>query len=78
MFWKKKKLKKPSRKDIIANAHKSVQAKRDEIGDETLNEIREAIMKRENDPLAKAQKQIKETDLEKVLDNLSLMMRDKE
>ena len=82
MFWKKKnkktKNKKPSREDIIAQAHKSAQAKREEIGDETLGKIREAIMKRENSPLAKAQEEIKNADVDKVLDNLSLWLRDKE
>lgn len=78
MFWKKKKPKKPSREDIIAAAHKSAQDKREEIGDETLGAIREAIMKRENDPLSKAQKEIKGADLDKVLDNLSVWMKDKE
>ena len=80
MFWKKKRVKKkkPSREDIISAAHKAAQAKREEIGEETLDEIRKAIMKRENNPLAKAQKQIKEADLDTVLDNLSIWMKDKD
>lgn len=78
MFWKKKTPKKPSREDIIKKAHEAAQDKREEIGDETLDAIRSAIMKRENDPLSKAQKQIKEADLDKVLDNLSLWMKDKD
>lgn len=80
MFWKKKKVKnkKQCREDIIAAAHKAAQVKREEIGEETLDEIRDAIMKRENNPLAKAQKEIKEADLDKVLDNLSIWMKDKE
>ena len=78
MFWKKKSPKKQSREDIIKNAHAAAQDKREEIGDETLDVIRSAIMKRENDPLNKAKTKIKETDMEKVLDNLSLWMNDKD
>lgn len=82
MFWKKKKAKaankKPSREDIIKQATVAAQAKREEIGNETLDAIRAAIMKKENSALAKAQKEIKETDVDKVLDNLSVWLRDKE
>lgn len=78
MFWKKKKPTKPSREDIIKQANQSAQAKREEIGDEALNAIREAIIKKQNNPLAKAQKEIKDADMDKVLDNLSLWLRDKE
>ncbi len=82
MFWKKKKVqetkKKPSREDIIKQAQLSAQAKREEIGSETLDAIREAIMKKENSALAKAQKEIKGADVDKVLDNLSIWLRDKE
>lgn len=78
MFWKKKKPKKPSRKDIIKKATQSMQQKREEIGDETLDSIRKAIMDKENSALAKAQKEIKNTDVDKVLDNLSVWLRDKE
>ena len=78
MFWKKKKPKKVSREDIIAQATQSMQEKREEIGDETLNSIREAISKRENSPLAKAKKEIESADVDKVLDNLSLWLRDKD
>ena len=54
MFWKKKKPKKPTRKDIIEQATQSMREKREEIGDETLASIREAISKRENSALGKA------------------------
>lgn len=78
MFWKKKKPKKTTREDITTNAKKAAHQKREEIGDETLDAIRAAILKRQNDPMAKAQKQIKGTDMEKVVDNLSVWMKDKE
>ncbi len=55
-----------------------MQQKREEIGDETLDSIRKAIMDKENSALAKAQKEIKNTDVDKVLDNLSVWLRDKE
>ena len=78
MFWKKKKPKKPTREDIIAQATQSMQEKREEIGDETLASIREAIAKRENSALGRAKKEIENTDVDKVLDNLSVWLRDKE
>lgn len=78
MFWKKKKPKKPSREDIIADATQSMQDKRAEIGDEALDSIRQAIVKRENDPLAKAKREIENADVDKVLDNLSVWLKDKE
>ena len=77
MFWKKKKAKKPSREDIIDKAQQSLQEKRKEVGDETLESIRNAIAKRENDPLAKAKRQIESADVDKVLDNLSVWLEDK-
>ena len=81
MFWKKKKPKaknKPSREDIISKATQSMREKREEIGDETLESIREAISKRENSALGKAKREIENTDVDKVLDNLSLWLRDKD
>ena len=82
MFWKKKKSKKstaqPTREDIIAEATQAMQDKRAEIGDETLDSIRQAIVKRENDPLAKAKREIENADVDKVLDNLSVWLKDKE
>ena len=86
MFWpikkkaKKKavKPKKPSREDILAQAKATVAAKRAEIGEETLDKIREAIMKKENSALEQAKRKIMDMDDDKVRDNLSLWLRDKE
>ena len=81
MFWKKKvkkPLTKPTREDIIANATRAMQDKREEIGDDALDSIRHAIAKRENDPLAKAKREIENADVDKVLDNLSVWLKDKE
>ncbi len=85
MFFKKKKSKKnttnntdakPSREEIIAQATSAMQAKREEIGDETLEQIRQALEKRQNDPFAKAKKAIMEKDLDSVLDHLKMTMRE--
>ena len=77
MFWKKKtKKSKPSREEIIKNATKAMQKKREEIGDETLEKIRDAIAKRENSALEKAKRKIMAADQDKVRDHLSYMMRE--
>jgi thioredoxin-like negative regulator of GroEL len=81
MFWKKKKSKKsdkPTREDIIKQATQSLQEKREEVGDETLQSIRQAIAQKENSVLGKAKRQIESEDVDKVLDNLSLWLKDKE
>ena len=78
MFWKKKNKenKKPNREEIIKNANASLQAKREEIGDVELAKIRNAIHKKQNDPLAKAKRDIKNADLDDVLDHLSLWLQE--
>lgn len=79
MFWKKKKKpKKPSREEIIAQAKAAATAKREEIGDETLDQIRQVIMKKESSALAKAKKQVKEMDDDKVRDNLKFWLQEKD
>ncbi len=78
MFWKKKKSKKPSREEILKQAKETVAAKREEIGDEALDKIKQAILKRKNSPLEQAKDKIKNMDEDKVRDNLSLWLRDKE
>ena len=76
MFWKKKKPKKPSREKILAEAKANMTAKREEIGDETLDQIRQAIMKKENSALEKAKRQIQDMDDDKVRDNLQFWLRE--
>ena len=79
MFWRKKKdekAKQVNRDALIEQAKTAIQSKREEIGDETLTAIREAIYKKQNDPLAKAKKEIMATDLDKVLDHLTATMRE--
>jgi hypothetical protein len=87
MFWKKKKgndgakpakgtAAKPSREEIIAKAKASMAAARAEIGDETLDKIREAMMKKQASAIEKAKAQIKAADPDKVRDNIQFMMRE--
>lgn len=79
MFWKKKKeAKKSKREQILDQAKKTAAGKRAEIGDETLGQIREAIMKKENSALERAKKQVKEMDDDKVRDNIRFWMQEKE
>ncbi len=79
MFWKKKKNKKTqetSREAILAQAKANAAAAREEIGDDTLDKIREALLKKENSPFAQAKKRIEAMDQDKVRDNVSLWMRE--
>ncbi len=80
MFWKKKKKQpqKPSREDILRQAKATAAAKREEIGEDTLEAIRDALMKKENSPMAQAKRRIIESDEEKVRDHLKYMLADKE
>ena len=89
MFWKKKKKdkkqagdkagdKKPSREEILAQAKANAAAARQEIGDETLDKIKEAMMKKENNPFEQAKKKVKAMDRQKVADSVSDWMREKD
>ena len=88
MFWKKKKGKdggesannppegtKPSREELIAQAKASMAAARAEIGDETLEKIKAAMMKKQGSAIEKAKAQIKAADTDKVRDNIQFMIR---
>lgn len=86
MFWKKKTktsssaatqmAKKPTREEIIAQAKANAAAARAEIGDETLQKIKEAILKKQNSALEKAKAQIKAADIDKVRDHIQFMVRE--
>ena len=86
MFWKKKNGKdgtesakdaaKPSREEIIAKAKASMASARAEIGDETLDKIKEAMMKKQASVIEKAKAQIKAADADKVRDNIQFMLRE--
>ena len=80
MFWKKKKPKKDpkklTREQIIAQAKANAAAAREEIGDETLQKIKEAMEKRESSAFAQAKKKVKSMDDDKVRDNLSQWLKE--
>ncbi len=86
MFWKKKKGsgtgesakdgEKPSREEIIAKAKASMASARAEIGDETLDKIKEAMMKKQASAIERAKAQIKSADADKVRDNIQFMLRE--
>ncbi|MEM6781605.1 MAG: hypothetical protein AAF569_07055 [Pseudomonadota bacterium] len=85
MFWKKKKKYKKQSKDqpltreqIIAQAQANARAAREEIGDETLDKIKEAMLKKENNPLEQAKRKVKAMDRQKVADSVSDWMREKD
>ena len=81
MFWKKKTVAKPaapaklSREEIIAQAKANASAARAEIGDETLEKIKQAMLKKQGSALEQAKAKIKATDIDKVRDHLSVMAR---
>lgn len=83
MFWKKKKPpappesgRKPTREEIIAQARANMAAARAEIGDETLDKIKDALMKKQASAIEKAKAQIKAADMDKVRDHLSLWLEE--
>lgn len=87
MFWKKKKKKEApqeatqqpmTREQIIAQAKANAAAARSEIGDETLDKIKEAMMKKENNPFEQAKRKVKAMDKQKVADSVSDWMREKD
>lgn len=87
MFWKKKKKKESpqetaqqpmTREQIIAQAQANAAAARSEIGDETLEKIKEAMMKKENNPFEQAKRKVKAMDRQKVADSVSDWMREKD
>lgn len=86
MFWKKKdKAKaapkdaagaKPTRDQIMAQAKANMASARAEIGDETLDKIREALLKKQQSAIEQAKNKIRATDDDKVRDHLRYMMRE--
>ncbi len=86
MFWKKKNKEKagksaakdgkPSREQIIAQAKANMSAARAEIGDETLEKIKAAMLKKQSSVIEKAKAQIKAADQDKVRDHLKYIIRE--
>lgn len=82
MFWKKKdKAKsaseaKPNREEILAQAKANMANARAEIGDETLDKIREALIRKQQSAIEQAKNQIRNADQDKVRDHLRYMIRE--
>jgi len=78
MFWrKKKKSAAQNRDEIIAKAKAVAAAKTQEIGEDTLSEIRNALLAKENAPMAQAKAKIMQMDQDKLNDHLKYWMQDK-
>jgi len=85
MFWKKRdkgtppkapeKGGKPTREQILAQAKANMASARAEIGDETLEKIKEALLKKQASVIEKAKAQIKAADTDKVRDHIQFMVR---
>ncbi len=77
-FWKKKPKdpKDMNREELIALAKENAAAAREQIGDETLDKIREAMMKKENSPLEQAKRQVKSMETEDVRVELRHWMKE--
>lgn len=83
MFWKKKDKKKkednkPSREELIAKAKANAKVARESIGEETLDKIRDAMMKKEQSALEQAKAKIKAEDKEKVANHLSDILNERD
>jgi hypothetical protein len=82
-FWKNKKKPdesvKMSRENILAQAKASVAAARADIGIDTLEKIKEIMVKKQKEAqLTALKEQIKQADQDKVLDHLRDWMREKD
>ena len=74
----KEQMKKMSREELIAHAQHNAKAARDEIGDETLEKIKEAMLKKQNSPLEQAKAKVRQMDKQLVADSVSDWMREKD
>ena len=75
-FFKKKKTKKPSRDEILAQAQQNAAKARQEIGQENLDRIARALMDENKSEGLKARDQIRQMDQGKVADNLKIMLEE--
>lgn len=77
-FWKKKKPEaKPSREELLAKARENARQARENIGEETLDRIAEAMEKKRLSETEKAKEQIKTLDKDQVADHIKWMIDDK-
>lgn len=65
---------KPSREEIIAQAMSNARKATNEIGEENLQRIAAAMMKKENSATERARQKIKTMDKDKVVDHLRIML----
>lgn len=75
-LFKKKENKKPSREDLLKQAKANAAQAREAIGEETLEKVREHLIKKENSPFEKARQKVASMDQERVADNIRAEMRD--
>lgn len=68
--------KKKRREEILAHARATAAAAREEIGDETLEKIREAMMKKQGSAFEQAKQKVKAMDQERIADNIRYVMDD--
>lgn len=86
MFWSKKdKSRKPDKQEEAAEksarireeAMKNMRAAREQIGEETLDRIAAAMMKKQQQAIEQAKTQIRKADTNKVADEIRWMLEDK-
>ena len=81
LFKKKKPPAKPSREDIIAQAKENARKAREEIGDENIQRLAQALRRMEDparqSPGKQAQEEIKKLDKGRVADELKILLEDK-
>lgn len=83
MFWGKKDKDKKSKKaaqtreEVHAQALENMRAARAHIGEETLEKIAAAMTAKQKSATEQAKRQIQESDPDKVLDELLLMMKER-
>ena len=68
--------KKKRREQILAQARATAAAAREEIGEETLDKIREAMMKKQGSAFEQAKQKVKSMDQERIADNIRYVMDD--
>lgn len=67
---------KSDREKLLAKARATATLARAEIGDETLEKIKEALMKKQGSAIEKAKAQIKNANADKVRDNIKFMIKE--
>lgn len=67
---------KSDREKLLAKARATATLARAEIGDETLDKIKEALLKKQGSAIEKAKAEIKNANADKVRDNIKFMMKE--